>query len=204
MPTTLKAPDMENEKMDMVRGEARQDLFREQYNNFISMAAHDLQSPLRKLSVLADRLTQKYAAIQDEEIGQYTKRMQASISELQKLVDGFTELAAAIPGNMDPEDLDLNMIIKQLMLENSARIKEKHAEFTIQTLPVIKGDKKQIRTFCKEILDNALKFTKEGIPVRIEIHAEEADPSELSKWNLKGKQYTKISFSDNGIGFDPA
>ena len=61
------------------------------------------------------------------------------------------------------------------------------------------------------LITNALKFSRTGVPPHITIKSKIADGSQLQNENphipagklSPGKNYCHINFSDNGIGFDP-
>jgi signal transduction histidine kinase len=179
------------------------DIYRQQYTSFIDMAAHDLQSPLRKLGVLIDRLTSKYKNSGDEEVIQYTNRINTCIAEMRLLIEGFTGLASAVPQNMKYENCNLEQIINRIIQEFSALIKEKQAKISLNGLPEIQGDIVQLRLLFKKILDNAFRFSREDVPLVIDISAEKISDSDIFELNLPvNKTFYSISIGDNGIGFD--
>jgi signal transduction histidine kinase len=54
------------------------------------------------------------------------------------------------------------------------------------------------------LYSNALKFSKPGVPVRIDIKCCPVEKTELARFNLPDtdRSYIRISFIDNGIGFE--
>jgi len=73
-------------------------------------------------------------------------------------------------------------------------------------MPEIKGDAEQIKLLFEHLVDNALKFVKEGSTPKISITATVTGGSEIADINdaNKEKKFYKIAVADNGIGFDNA
>jgi light-regulated signal transduction histidine kinase (bacteriophytochrome) len=195
---------MADEDVEMNTGNTvKQDKFRQQYSAFIEMAAHDLQSPLRKLGVLTDRLTATCKEKAGDEVNEYTQRIHACLSEMKSLVEGFTELAAAIPETLHYEVCDLEKIVKQLLQEFSAQVKEKKATVQFETLPITRADKIQMQLLFKKLLENMFLFSKKDVPMEISIQSEGLTDPEKKQLQLpEYKSYFKIELTDNGMGFD--
>ena len=205
MPASLKSPVklMQDEIMNN-ESSAVSDNYSLEFQRFIDMAAHDLEAPLRKLGVLTDRLISKYANKQDEETEQYSSRIHSCIAEMRSLIDGLTELAGAIPENMKDEPCEIGTIIKMIWHESASLVKEKQAEISTGIIPVLQGDSSQFRLLFKNIIENSFKFSKPGIPLRIEITAEELTMEEKKHFILpQNSSYHRIKVADNGIGFEP-
>lgn len=202
---TLKSPKQNMAEESIQNNESLQDGdYNQHYNAFIHLAAHDLQSPLRKLSVLTEKLTSKFQYVQDKEVEQYKNRINACIAEMKSLVEGFTELAVAIPGNMQPGSCDLDEIIKKLVQENASPVDRIEVEFT-GDLPVIEGDKTQLRMAFKKILENAWKFQHAEQENKITIKCGALGEKEKKQFELNEEDvYYKIIVADNGVGFDNA
>jgi signal transduction histidine kinase len=84
----------------------------------------------------------------------------------------------------------------------SMQIYEKHARIEQEELPVVQGHPEQLRLLFRNLLDNALKFTRPGITPIVSISARKADGSELGQEIDTGQQYYCITIQDNGVGFD--
>ena len=172
------------------------------YAKFIEIAAHDLRAPLRKLGVLTDRLTANYEQVAGDEVKQYTKRIHASIAEMQALIEGFTEYAGAAPFTMELATCDLATITKKVLQELNPLVKENNAEINVGDLPVIQGDCTQLQLMIKKILDNSFRFRRPADTLKISITADAASADELHTHGLDAeKKFHRIIIADNGIGF---
>jgi light-regulated signal transduction histidine kinase (bacteriophytochrome) len=69
-------------------------------------------------------------------------------------------------------------------------ISEAGAEVEVAPLPAIQADPLQMRQLAQNLVSNAVKFRREGVPPVVRVDGEVAD----------GK--VRIAVADNGIGFD--
>jgi signal transduction histidine kinase len=178
------------------------DQYREHYVSLIETAAHDLLSPLRKLSVLAERLVNKYEVVRPDAQA-HVARIESCIGDIRSLVNGLAELAAV---NADPArytDCNMQELLHEITKELSAEIDKKHAVIEAGALPVINGNRNQLNELLKYIIMNALLFNKSN-PVKITIRSGEVSDEEKLRLALeKETRYYHIEVSDNGIGFNP-
>jgi signal transduction histidine kinase len=82
-------------------------------------------------------------------------------------------------------------------------IDEKSAQINVSDMPTIRGDKSQLEQLFLNLVSNALKFQSEGVRPEVTISARDATEEE-TKDILLAEEYdwTKITVSDNGIGFE--
>jgi signal transduction histidine kinase len=186
---------------DMNRLSRLIDQYKENYVSFIDMAAHDLLSPLRKLSVLAERLVSKYENA-NPDVQTHVARIESCIDNVRSLIKGLSELAAlrVDPGHFS--ECDLQEILQEIIKEMPDEIKNRQAVIEAGSLPVIKGSRNQLHQLLKHIIGNALVFTKAN-PVQITIHSSPCTDEEKKRFALNmGSGYHRIEIADNGIGFN--
>jgi light-regulated signal transduction histidine kinase (bacteriophytochrome) len=93
----------------------------------------------------------------------------------------------------DPfEQVDLNEIAREVVLDLELKIEDTKAIVEVGILPEIEGDAGQMRQLLQNLLDNALKFGREGEQTKVKIH------SDCTKQNGECELYVE----DNGIGFE--
>ena len=176
--------------------------YEEQFSDFIEAAAHDLHAPLRKLSVLIERIFAKNLSQFDEHAKEYIDRIETCIGEMRSLIDGLTELAKADAHSAIITECDLNRIAKQILDDMREEIEENHVRVQIFSLPVVRGNTVQYLQLFKNLFENAVKFRREDIPVKIDVTTEFVTEKERTHHNLSSdKKYYKIEIRDNGIGF---
>lgn len=172
------------------------------FYDFIAAAAHDLQAPLRKLSVLTDRVFLKYEDKFDHDAKEYINRIETCIGEMKLLVNGLMDLAKSDVITSLDEICDLDKIAKETLETMREDIAEKRALITMEPLPTVHGNIIQYRQLFKNLLENAIKFSKEDVAAKIEVKMAKTSEDEKDHFNLlHEKKYYKIQVSDNGIGF---
>jgi signal transduction histidine kinase len=198
---TFSLMDELKDKIEQLRSEMK--ACKAQHIDFVESAAHDLHAPLRKLSVLIERLIAKREPLFDSDAKEYVKRIQTCISEMRSLINGLTELARADAETNEFIACDLNVIIKETLQMMREEIEEKHAVVYIDRLPIIQGNDFQYRQLFKNLFENAIKFSQKNIPAKIEVKAGSIAAEEENRFNLENhKKYHKIEIRDNGIGFN--
>lgn len=101
-------------------------------------------------------------------------------------------------------EVDLNKVIENVVENQEMLIAEKRAVIQSETLPVLKAVPVQMQQLLGNIINNALKYSKKGVPPIITIAAKPFDSTASAAENLqlnKEKQYVEIVVTDNGIGF---
>ncbi|MEP7377109.1 MAG: ATP-binding protein [Chitinophagaceae bacterium] len=174
----------------------------EEYTEFIELAAHDLDSPLRKLSILVDRIAGKKETQADMDTQTYILRARSCLAEMRSLIENLSLLGRL--GGSAPKQIPCNLenIIQMARndLENFEGVKE--AKISIGPLPTVQGDQTQYRQLFKSLLENAFKFRKKEIPLELEISNKAVTDGEKQLHNLPlNILYCKIIISDKGIGF---
>lgn len=183
--------------------ELKTNTYKSQVSDFVEAAAHDLHAPLRKLSVMIDRLFTKHSDQFSVDAQEYVKRINSCVDEMRSLVDGLTELAKADAQTITSVDCDLNVIVQQTLDMMGEEIEQKHAEVEIEHLPVVKGNYIQYKQLFKNLFENAFKFSNKNVPTKICVNSEIINEEEKNVFDLPvEKKYYKIEIQDNGIGFN--
>jgi light-regulated signal transduction histidine kinase (bacteriophytochrome) len=97
--------------------------------------------------------------------------------------------------------VDLNKVLSEAKKKISRLITEKDAKIRSSELPLISGNEGQLVELFKNILHNAIKFqAKDNVP-EIDISSSFVKDDIQIPQNNQGRNYVKITFKDNGIGF---
>ena len=98
---------------------------------------------------------------------------------------------------------DLNELFENAKAELTEMIEEKKAVITKSKLPKLNVIPYQIEQLFINLIGNSLKYNQQGLHPEITIETEKVlskDYPDLLEQNIK--KFYKISFSDNGMGFD--
>jgi two-component system CheB/CheR fusion protein len=170
---------------------------------FATIASHDLQEPLRKIQTFAALLHQRHRETIGSEAGQLIDKMSVSAEWMSGLIHSVLNFSKVLDASVF-ERLDLNAILQNVISDFDLQIEQKKATITHDQLPVIRAVPLQINQLFYNLLGNALKFSRPGVPPVIHIScrvlaAGEA-PGHLAL--NAGMPYCDITFQDNGIGID--
>ena len=154
------------------------------------MASHDLFEPLRMVISYLQLLRRKYEGKLDAEADEFinfavdgARRMEALIHDLL----AYSRLdASPRPFELTDCEAVLNAVLNNLQVA----IQEREAVIKHEPLPTVLADKVQLAQVFQNLIGNAIKFHKEGIP-----------QVNIAAWRSNGDWI--FSFKDNGIGIDP-
>ena len=165
----------------------------EELRDFVHIASHDLQEPLRKIISFGDLIRSRSNTIDEKDIF-YLSRMENSSQRLQSLVEdlvNYSTLDSAQARKM--EKLDLKDVVQQVLMDLEISIEQSNAKVNIIDLPVIEANRFQMFHLFQNLISNALKYHREDEPPSLTISGKIVDSQ---------KGYCRISIADNGIGFE--
>jgi PAS domain S-box-containing protein len=169
---------------------------------FTYITSRDIKEPLKHVYTSLELLIKKEGATLSNLSKGNLRRMQGSLNKMNLLIDDITAVAGISTKSEQLSSVDLEEILVDTTTTLRNKINEKKAIIEAATLPQITGYKKMLEYLFLHIIDNALKFHDENTSPRIIINCKYVIGDEENKRNLlPGKEYLKISFQDNGIGF---
>ena len=81
-------------------------------------------------------------------------------------------------------------------------LEEKDVTIDISTLPTVNGINFQLQQLFVNIISNSIKFANQDVPLIIKISSTKTTDNPATIAGEPLKQWFKISFVDNGIGFN--
>ena len=164
-------------------------------NDFISNITHELKTPIATVNVAIEAL-RNFGGLQSPE--RTKEYLDISASELQRLsllVDKVLKLSMFENHEitLQKESFDLQKLIVEVMLSMKLQFEKQKAVTEFETTDqnfMIDADKLHITSVVYNLLDNALKYSKENPQVSIRL--------------IRQAQYFELRVSDNGIGIPDA
>lgn len=158
---------------------------------FTSIVSHDLQEPLRKVQGFGDLLKNHFAAQLNQQGQDYINRMQQAAGRMQEMIDGLLKYSRVSTQARPFEPVDLQQITTAVLSDLEMRITQTGAQVEVGELPTLSADPLQMRQLVQNLVGNALKFHRPGVPPRVTISTRPQEDGMV-----------EIRVADNGIGFD--
>ena len=158
---------------------------------FAHVASHDLKEPVRKIKMFSNMIDMDYGHLLPERGVNYLGKVQHATDRMFMMIEGVLTYSSLNASNQPIQEIDLNEIILNIESDLEVLIQQKNAVIKRANLPVLKGAPVLIFQLFYNLVNNALKFSKEGQQSTINISSEIED------------DHLKIVVSDNGIGLDP-
>jgi chemotaxis family two-component system sensor kinase Cph1 len=170
--------------------------------NWIS--THDLKEPLRKIQIFASKVLDREDPDLSMQVKDSVERMRFAAEKMQLLIEDI--LAYSKAGSMEKvfEKTDLNQVLKSVLQELHDIATDRKAIVSSEELPVLAAIPFQVRQLFVNLISNAIKFTKTDTEPTIHIKVTRVKGAEIdAEKAVRTRDYFKISFEDNGIGFEP-
>lgn len=180
-------------QLELVRNITELKRSNENLEEFAHAASHDLKEPIRKIHFFTAQLKEQLGSHLDETQKRSFERIESATKRMGTLIDDLLLYSHVSQRPQQMEDVDLAEKVKRVLEDLELDIKEKEALIHIGDLPVVKGHKRQLQQLFQNLISNAIKYCRAGVPPLIEIR------SQLAEEN--SNQYHVITVKDNGIGF---
>ncbi|MDX6563916.1 MAG: hypothetical protein QOD65_3730 [Gaiellales bacterium] len=157
---------------------------------FASVAAHDLQEPLRKILMYCERIRRRRDDV-PEEVGLDLARMEAASGRMQNLISDLLDLARVNSRGRELVANDLGEVAHEVVGDLEAHIADVGASIELDDLPIVLGDRVQLRQILQNLISNALKFHRDGVAPQVRVSTETSESGRCV-----------VTVADNGIGFE--
>jgi len=152
--------------------------------------SHDMRAPLRAMQGYAKALLADYGDRLDAEAQHYLDRVFRSASRLDLLIQDVLTYSRIAKGEIELHPVDLGPLIEDIV-STRPELHEIQKNITVEKpLHRVLGHEAYLTQCVTNLLDNAIKFAREGVNPRIYIRSDRLD----------GK--VRVWFEDNGIGID--
>ena len=161
------------------------------FEEFVSMAAHNLRESLRDVASSSQLVTETCAGRLDSDAGALLKHIQEGAARMQSLRADMVDYWATGAGDRQPSRTDMEAVLRQALLSTDGLVKERGAIVTHDPLPWVWGDFDILAKVLHHLMRNAIEYCGTP-PPRLHISSRRVE----TQW--------VFSVADNGPGIDPA
>lgn len=148
--------------------------------------SHDLKSPSNTIGMLISELEEMPTL--DADVQSILTDMATTNRHMGQLVDDVLEYSRIVGKEMSVERVDLQKLLAQITKDLASDISGAQATITLDALPVLTGNRMQLRLLFQNLISNAVKFRVPGQPPVVEVRVGKAGAG------------VQITVADNGIG----
>jgi signal transduction histidine kinase len=193
----------------------------EEIQRFAYIVSHDLRSPLvnimgftTELEALRNDIFEEIAKLREQagvaaahadpreptgapadplgaDFDEAIAFIKTSITKMDRLINAVLKLSREGRRDFKPDDIDMNALLASIGQTVAHRASEQGATITVADLPPVMSDALALEQVFSNLVDNALKYGRQGEPGRIEITGR-ATPTQVT-----------YEVRDNGRGIDP-
>ncbi|SAL00327.1 ATP-binding protein [Caballeronia ptereochthonis] len=157
---------------------------------FSYSVSHDLRAPLRHIAGYGDLLREQEGERMSEKSRRFLNNMLESARFAGTLVDDLLTFSQMGRAALRPAPVDLGQLVRSVVQEFEAEGAGRRIEWEIGDLPRVTGDAAFLQLALRNLISNAVKYTRTRESAKIEIFADR-----------RGDEYV-IGVRDNGVGFD--
>ncbi len=158
---------------------------------FAYSASHDLQEPLRMVSIYSQMLQRKLGDKVGAPGGEYLGHIVTGVTRLEQLLRDLRAFIQASATNEEsPQDVDAAEALRCAIANLTVVIESSGASITHEPLPCVRMHEFQMEQLFQNLIGNAIRYRSQETP-QIQVTAEAC-----------GQEW-KFSVRDNGIGIDP-
>ncbi len=190
--TLVDISELKNIQKRLRSKKTRLELLNAELEQLVSTCSHDLQEPLATIKFAGDLLAKMYSKNLDDKGNDYLSYINEAVDRLSSQIKA---LLAHIRLGKDTSRQRVNTfeLVETVVRDLGQSISNSNAAIHIANdLPVLEAYEVELRLLFQNLISNAIKYTKDGIPPEIFIEAKEYH------------DYFVFKVKDNGIGIPDA
>ncbi len=183
---------------------------------FVSLASHQLRTPLSTISWYTEMLLAGDAGKLNSEQAKYLDEVYKGNQRMISLVNALLSVSRMDLGTfvLEPEPTDVVSLVKSVVIEQKPQIDRKKIKFSFEfekNIPLIQVDPKLLSMVVQNLLSNSVKYTVDKGKIKISLILDNKKKTLLFKIsdngygipkNQQDKIFTKLFRADNVRGKD--
>ena len=163
----------------------------EELKGFAYTVSHDLKAPLRGILGYAQELDRRHREGLSDRALHCLKQIGTAARNLDRLIEDLLQYARLEAETAAETSVDLSRLVDGVLRDCKPAILQRRAEITVRLCATrIHTWERGVAQVLANLVDNALKYSRDADPPSITIASEERDGEVV------------ITVTDNGIGFD--
>jgi signal transduction histidine kinase len=159
----------------------------EDLKQFAFSASHDLQEPLRVISMYSQLLTKSHAGNMEADAAAIVGSITQGARQMRDLLTDLLQFAEAGDDIRDCEGVDLTLVLQEVKQNLRVALAESGAIVTSRPLPVVIGRDIHFIQLFQNLILNAIKY-RSAAPPQVHVSAK------------RHGDFWRVSVADNGIG----
>lgn len=163
----------------------------EELEQFVNTAGHDLQEPLRTVSMYTELLMRRHGRELPAPAAELASTIAAANARMQQLLRDLLEYGRLSQG-AEPalfETVSLEAVFEETLESLKSSLEESSASMTHDPLPEVHGNGTQLLRLLQNLFSNSIKYRRNDVPLHIHLGVKKHG----SEWQFCVK--------DNGRGF---
>lgn len=152
--------------------------------------SHDLRAPLRAIFGFSRVLSEDYGSALDEEGKRILGVIQSNTQRMGELIDDLLAFSRLGRQGLMRGPLEMQELVRQVFSELSVTLAGRQVDFVLGPLPPAVGDRALMKQVLINLVQNAVKFTRDRQTAIIEVGGK-----------VEGNE-TVYYVKDNGVGFE--
>ncbi|WP_421824257.1 ATP-binding protein [Flagellimonas oceanensis] len=171
--------------------------------SFNRVVSHDLQEPLRKIQMFISRIDDSEMDRLSDRGKRYFDKINKVAARMQSLIRNLLTYSRIDNTHDNFEHIALDELLLKVQEDQSERINALEAELVWEAMPEVQGVVFQLEQLFSNLISNSLKYHSSEEAPKISIKSEQVAWDTIEAQFFKSaKIYHKITYTDNGIGFD--
>ena len=182
-----------------------QETYREQ-SRFVSDASHELRTPIAVIQGYADML-QRWGKDDETVLDEGITAIQSESSHMKKLIEQLLFLARGDNGRnqLVMEQIDLSDMLREVYEESKMIHPDRDWRLDAEQPVMVTGDADMLKQTARILVDNAVKYTKEGDKISLRTRMKDGAPCfEVQDNGIGIKQEDLAHIFDRFFRSDPA
>jgi sigma-B regulation protein RsbU (phosphoserine phosphatase) len=171
----------------------------QQFNRVVT---HDVQEPLRKLSVFSNMLHENSGR---EDVERVVEKVRRVTGQLREIISGLQQFVWLNERPLQPATIELERLLPLVQQQLAQEFPGVRLVLCKEELVPFRADWEQLQLLFYQVLHNALRFRKDPdcAEVRVAMSIVQRNQFRSVEGKYKYVDFLRIEIEDRGIGFEP-